>query len=353
MQLTSLLRFILFLLFFQTFFANAADLFLFPDTLTLNQGNAHFDWSNRFKRGSTYFNDTKSGALGLYGDKTSLFPNNTQETYIDASSTLFLAYGWTDTFTLYADVPFRYRKESKTYRVDALGVADITVGLRYGIAREKQKLPWMAVDVAAKFPTGKSSIGFNDASQGISATLPLGTGNTDLSAAFIFQQFAGSSFEFQQVVNYTYRIKALTQYLTSTNFSFSDSNGNVYALPVGNLEIKWGDEIEVQAGTRARLHERLFLSLTASYLWRFNTTVDSFVFTPSGGSTDASRQEILFSQSHYLSGTLELSYRASSGWIYALGWSHPILGRNYPIASLAFVESLLGETFSLGLSRAF
>ena len=345
MRVFSLRHCLLLLFCFQPFSVPAADLFLFPSGLILTRGEAYLDWSNRFQRGTDYFNGS--------GDRTSLFPGGSRETYLDAVSTLSLAYGLTDTFTLYTNIPFRYRKETNTYHADAFGLGDVIAGIRFGLMRDRSDEHSVALDLSAKFPTGRSNIGFNDASQGVALTLPLGSGNSDISLAAVFRQICGSRFEFQESIQYKRRIQALSEYLASTGFSFSDSNGNVYVLPIGNLKIKWGDEIETRIGSRAKVFENVFLSVGFTYLWRLNTVVDSFMFVPAGAGTDSVVDEIVFAQSHYLSGRLDLSYRASPIWSYHVGWNHPLFGKNYPITSLAFVEGLLGDQYTIGVSYAF
>lgn len=294
-------------------------------------------------RGSTYVSlDTSYKASDEVftsgGDLTSGVAPLGQK-YLDVTAQFDVAYGLSDRFTLHMHLPFLYRQEENVYNSTHYGLGDAAVGVRYLFTKKTHFS--LAGDVTAKFPTGDTgTVGFAGS---IKPKIPLGTGNTDVTTRMLFQQSVSTFFAIEESVGFKWRSKALVDYLTTT------------PLLVGNLTIDWGDEILGDLFMRFNVSKRWSIRAGGHYLKRFSTDVDSFTINTdtNGAITSSTPANISLGQSSYAAAKLNVSYVCANDWMIQASWVHPVWGKSYPLASLAFVESMIGETFSLGIRRVF
>ncbi|MCB0309172.1 MAG: hypothetical protein KDD48_07355 [Bdellovibrionales bacterium] len=323
---------------------------IFPND-NFDKGDFRFKTKISYHSGGSYFSSNKGGLLDLLGKKTSSLPNNTQEKYQDVLASFELQYGFTQNTSLYLLIPFGYRTENRSINAEQFGLSDIHSGFSWRFFDRAEHDIKLLVDI--KFPTGTTQIGFSDPTQNISPKLPLGDGSTDFSGGLQFTQNLLNTLSIEESLTYTIRFKTLAEYLDSGSFTFFDSNGNSYNLPIGNLEIDWGDELRGHIGFRFKFLNHFFLRVRGSYFWRDHTRVEFFDYNTSGNITTSAKTMLNLGRSHYVSTILALEALLSKHWSVEVGWSHPLMGKNYPLPSLSFVESLLGETYHLEMTYAF
>lgn len=266
------------------------------------------------------------------------------ETYTDIITDLGLGYGLSETVSLYLAFPLRYRSENSVYNTSSFGLGDAKIGGRFRAVGRDHSNFHLTFDLAVKFPTASAgTVGLQGSTQSVRPKIPLGTGNTDVIPLVVLDQRVTSWLELDETLGFSWRSEALVEYLTTT------------PVLVGNLRIDWGDEWFGRMGIRFKLGNHLRFRCGGAYLWRTSTTVESFDITTDTNDavTSSTPTTVRLGRGHYASAYVETDYVFNERWRLKAGWNHPLWGKNYPLPSLSFVESLLGETYSLGVDYGF
>lgn len=287
------------------------------------------------------------------GGRTSTLPDGTRERYHDGALRVTMGYGLARFISLYLEIPLLYRSETRSYDARDAGLGDVASSMRFSLLRSPSRRHFLALDLSTKFASGDADIGQRDPARGLRPELPLGNGMTDVVPSLIAAQDAGHGWTFEESVAYALRAEALVEYLTTEGFLFVGEDGASHVLPIGNLRIRYGDEWRAKLAARKELGRGFAFALGASYLRRAATVVESFDIESSAGATTSTRERIDFGASQLFSTNLQASRAWPGGWTAFVAWEQPWWGKNFPIASLAFVESMAGARYAAGVSRAF
>ena len=318
------------------------------DPLTPPRGDGTFLFSISGTDSRDFFDP--SGTRKNSSDPT--FLGGTREEYVDFVFMISAAYGLTDDLAFWLDFPLLYREERLAYHADKFGLGDVRAGAEYRFFGRPQSAWEASFGLSGRFPSGDTDIGFSDSSQGNSLKLPLGTGNLDLSPLLSLKWHAADAFSWDLNLGYAVRFSAEVEYLQSpTILQASADQTKTAQLPVGNLNIDWGDEFTLGSRWAYRFAPWNFLALRMDYLYRRPTRVRNYIFTINGSTLNSAADNNYLPSAMWLtltpSWTVDLSREISLHAALTI----PIWGRNYP--TLPLVESLVGFTGEMGILYAF
>lgn len=312
------------------------------DILTLSKGSGLISLRSSYKRSSDFF--VGSRRQDSAGD-------NTFQKHEDWAWVFRAIYGLTDRLNLWLSVPIVYRNESRLYNASDAGMGDFTTGVRYLFWQSKKGQSKAAFDLNGKFPSGDTDVHFSNPSTGDQSELPLGTGCHEIEPAFIFQQRIYRNVSALLQASYTFRISALVEYLSTSNIDFTADDGTVYALPVGNLRIDWGDQITLRGSLGYKFLKRFRLETGVTWFYRHPITIDSFDVTQNGDTITSTPKKLKSSSSQLWVVSPSLFVHLTKRWSVRATADIPILGKNWPI--LPLVESAVGSNYSFEVVCAF
>jgi hypothetical protein len=208
-----------------------------------------------------------------------------------------------------------------------------------------------ALELGGVFPSGDSDISFADPSTGKKQELPLGKGTGDLVVSLFFKQHPLKVLGFEESGNYTYRRGRRVEYLQTTSVAQTAPDGSIVVLPVGNLNIDWGDELNARGRVTWKLLSQLTLAAEVSYLYRYSTTVEDFALSTASGSLTSDPLNLTSGHSYYMSARPSLLWEIGKDLKLQASVEIPILGNNYP--TLPLVESLVGNSYQLEVRYGF
>lgn len=289
------------------------------------------------------------------GDKLSSadasFPDGIPERFHDAVLLFQSAYGVTNRFSLWLDVPLVFRKESATTGISDWGLGDIESGGRYRFLGSKDSPLEVSGQVLAKFGTGDSDVSFVDPTLGKTGDLPLGTGNTDVEVGLESKWHALPTFAMRAGAAYRVRFDALAEYLQTERVMISSTDASVSAsLPVGNFKIDWGDEIRSHFGGVGQFGP-ILLGLDARYFYRRTTDIKAVLITQNGGAIDFTTTPVQLRSTWLFTAVPTIGCALSDAWTLSLEVDWPLFGEVYP--TLPLVESLVGQKYSMEIRYVF
>lgn len=329
--------------------ANAQPLKQDPaSTITLKKGDGEIGVGFSYKRSTDFFD---SGGSRKNSSDTA-FPNGAAEKYHDFITTFSAAYGITDAMTLWFSFPIVFREETLSFDAEDWGFGDVRAGARYRFWKSKKSDWETAFEFSAKFPSGDGNIEFTDATTGRKSELPLGSGNTDMTPTLIAKKkFLNSRLSVEGLASYTIRFDALVEYLRTPLVAQTTTSGAIVVLPVGNLEIDWGDEINFDGRVSWKALQWLTLATNLHYFYRRPTLVRNFVFTTTAGAFDSTRDNIVLNDTHVLFAKPSLTFKVHPSIQILSGVEIPVIGKNFP--TLSFVDSLVGNRYFLEVRYDF
>ncbi len=311
--------------------------------LKKNQGSLGFMGS--YMHSTKFFNSSGSREESSH----SSYPGSSAEEYHDASLVIRTAYGITDNFGLWFDLPLVYRKEVQALHAGDWGLGDIHAGLRYIFFRSPKDAVEVGFDLQSRFPTGDTDVHFSDPIRGRSGELPLGTGNQDLSLGLVSRWHALPWLSLDLRGLYTFRFSALVEYLQApTTLQISADGSQQALLPTGNLNIDWGDEVFGEGRLGFQILPNLSFLAGIQYMFRRTTYVQNFEIQPDNDVVPVTQQ---LSKAFQLSGVPTLLAHISKRIEVLVSTEIPIMGENSPTFPL--VESLSGYRYRLEVSYAF
>ncbi len=309
----------------------------------LNRGEYNLSLDFDYSYSKHYFSSS--------GSRRTLFSDGSEEHYHDLRTVLSGTYGFTPELTLWIDLPIIHRKETRTLNAEETGLGDVRAGTLYRFWANDAQSFSLTADLAGKFPSGETNIGFVDTATGRRAQLPLGSGNGDLYFGIRVNQDFGSRWSLEFTPGYTVRFDALAEFLVSTPIIFETSDGTLYSLPIGNLKIDWGDEMTAQSSLFWSASAKLFLSLHLNYLYRLSTHIAGFTLSSVGDALVSERSNLVFSAAQLLTARPAILWKATEKLRLEASVGIPVWGKNYP--TVPMVESMVGNRYQLGIQYGF
>lgn len=312
------------------------------DALALPKGDGIVSLKSSFTRSTEFF---------VGSNRQSTFSDGSSHKYNDWVFAFQSAYGLTDELNLWLSIPIVYRKESIAYGASDAGMGDFRAGVRYLFWKSKSGATETAFDLNGKFPSGDTDIHYADPATGNRAELPLGGGYSEIEPTFTFRQRFLDRLSAVVQAAYAFRISALVEYLSTPTVNFTAGDGTVYALPIGNLRINWGDQVTLRGTVGYRFWERFRLEGGVTWLYQRPVTIHSFDLIQNGDTITSTPRTLQSSSSQLWIITPALSADLSKSWRLRAAADLPIMGKNWPV--LPIVESAIGNTYSLEVICAF
>lgn len=316
-----------------------------PQSLTFKKESGSLGAQLSYKFSKDFFDAS--------GSKNTALSDGSEQHYHDFVSLFQGAYGLTDRLTLWLAIPFVFRKETSSFDAKDTGLGDVEAGARYLVWKSPSEFFQVAFDLFTKSPSGDTNVSFSDPSRGIEPELPLGKGTIDVGLAASALQKLKSTIQIQEWVGYVFRLSALVEYLATTSLIFSDSQGNLFSLPVGNLRINWGDEIHTGIRFSWNFFRKTTFISDVNYLYRGNSTIGDFQLTTVGSITESTPVELNLASAYFLSITPGFIFKIQDQLKLQVAVEIPLFGESYPTLPLAFVESMTGNLYQLGISYEF
>ncbi|HLG19491.1 MAG TPA: hypothetical protein VI895_06705 [Bdellovibrionota bacterium] len=312
-------------------------------SLTFPKGDGYVGFDTHYRLSDQFFDS--SGSL------TSTFPDGGTERFHDVQFTIESAYGLTNELTIWLNFPLAYRMETDLLRVDTFGLGDVRAGVHYRFWGGPEEVPEMAFGVFGKFPSGGTAIGFSDPTRGVEPDLPLGDGSLDLTPIFLAKQHLARTFSLEEAVSYTFRFDSLVEYLRTDPVSQTAPDGTIYSLPVGNLEIDWGDEVDLRLRLAWKFLPPLTLAGEGHYFYRRSTELRGFALSVINGSLAATPASTSLSSGYVVSVRPSLLWEFGKEWALRVAAEIPLKGESYP--NIPLVESLVGNAYQCEVRHAF
>jgi hypothetical protein len=318
-----------------------------PQTPRRGDGDVAFSVLGTFSK--DFFDS--SGTRRDSSDPT--FPSGAQEHFVDLTFLMSAMYGLTDNLTLWLDFPLMYRNESLAYDTSDFGLSDIRAGAVYRVLGRNTPAFEAAFGVAGRFPSGTTNVGYSNPATGDKLQLPLGTGTLDLTPLLLFKWHPARGFSWNADIAYTFRFAAVVEYLQSPTIpqaSAGDPQTTVN-LPVGNLKIDWGDELNLGTRWAYTLSEWNTIAVGADYLYRRPTSIRNFNFTVNGSSFSSAVDDLVSGSAALLTVTPAWTVHLNRNTSVRVAARIPVWGKSYP--TLPLLESLVGISGEVGVSHAF
>lgn len=312
------------------------------------RGKGEFTFSSSYKKAQHLFNNRTYQTAASLG---------TPLTFHETQLNLGAFYAWNDHLSFWLKLPLVYRNETQSLDASAIGLSDVAAGTRFRLIQKPTFET--SFDVGVLFPTGKTHIGFNDPTQNKKISLPLGKGVYEVSPSVWIQNRFGTFLRTRLNAGATFRFADTVAYSQTQPTLVPDGAGNFFAIPFGNQEINWGDEGFVSLLFTLFEHHVLNFSVEAFYRYRFETKIKNITIDPSSSSTNFvatttssnPSQRLVISPS--VTFNLHKHTHLSAGADLVSAFGTAFFGKNDPVPALAFVESLMGNTYFVKVSYVY
>ena len=320
------------------------------DHLVLDRGKGNLQIEFGYKESSKFYDAA--------GNLQNQFSGGERLSFKDFSTEFAGSYGLSHKLMLWLELPLIYRRESRIFNASGFGVGDLQMGARVLLAKLPSKTE-IAFDLSGRFPSGETDIGFVDSTQGLNIALPIGMGVFGLRPSFLIQQnFTSKSFV-RVFGSYTARFGDYVEYLTTGTTLVTDSQGNVFQIPFGNLRIDWGDELRTGIQVQGRIGKSISLGLESTYMYQFKTKIQQTNLITSGTSFDFVGSTASSARSEFVTVTPWLAFHTGS-WRIKVGsdleslFGDGIYGESYPsFLTQTFVQSMVGNKYFAELRYDF
>ena len=325
-------------------FANVSNDSLPADGLVYPKEEGSVSLDTRYRLSTDFFDSS--------GNREDTFSDGSQQRYHDVQFLWELAYGLTDDITFWLEFPILYRKETRSLNRDDSGFGDVQAGVRCRYWETADKKFEFAFDLSGKFPTGDTDVNFSDPSRGIEEELPMGSGNSNLTPTLFFKQHLSNRWSLEESAGYTFRFDSIIEFLRTNSVAQTTQDGTTVVLPVGNLRLDWGDEIDLRARIGWSATDRLTLSNDVHYFYRRETLIQVIsLTTDSSGNPGSTRSDLSLRSAYVLFVRPSISYDILGRLRLRAAVEIPLIGDSYP--SIPLVESLVGNLYQMELHYAF